>query len=461
MKKKTKIIIAVVAVILCAVLFVPIPGGGVKDGGTREFTSLTYKIVKWNRLTGGGVYDKTKIYFFPKNFKSLDGLWSYEEGSVLYSFNATVLEINGNTVTVEPLEGEDERRSSDKISFGYEKSELTKAGISEGSLVTVSYSGDIAETYPAQITAKEVKLATELRDVEYIDVWVDKGDCDNETEDGSYDVIIKSIYKDCFFAESVIPLRYEMKFNCTLSDEWCVGDQVLCEFENAYFDDENNRMEAYGVTVKESTFEMQEGVAYKPVIYLYPEKEMPVAVELLLNGTLTCTYPEYNGGWSVTASPDGALKDESGQSYNYLYWEGDIKGDWDFSEGFCVKGEDTAAFLENTLSRLGLTRREANEFIVFWLPKMQANEYNIISFQGEEYENAAKLNISPQPDTVIRVFMTYKASDEYVDLPEQELTSPERKGFCVVEWGGSALCAQLNPPSGGAPKAQFYSPCGE
>lgn len=438
MKKRTKIIIAV-AVILCAVLLIPIPSGAAKDGGTMEFTSLTYKVVKWNRLTGDSVYDKTKIYFFPKNFKSLDGLWSYEEGSVLHSFNAKVLEINGNTVTVEPLEGEEERLSSDKISFGYDSKELNKDDIQAGSIVAVSYSGGIAETYPAQITVKEIKLAAELGNIEYTGEWLNKESCDNITEDGSYDVIIKRIFKDCFFAESVIPLRYEMKFNCKLSDEWCVGDQVLCEFEKAYFDDENNRMEADGVTVSESTFEMQEGVAYKPVIYLYPEKETPVAVELLLNGEITCTYPEYTDGWSVTALPDGTLKDSCGQSYNYLYWEGSIKGNWDFSEGFCVKGEDTAEFLEVALSELGLTRREANEFIVYWLPQMQKNEYNIISFQGAEYENAAKLNVSPQPDTVIRVFMTYKASDEFVNLPKQTLASPERNGFCVVEWGGTEV----------------------
>ena len=43
------------------------------------------------------------------------------------------------------------------------------------------------------------------------------------------------------------------------------------------------------------------------------------------------------------------------------------------TEGFCVKGEDTAAFLEDALSKLGLNRKEANEFIVYWLPLMEQN----------------------------------------------------------------------------------------
>jgi len=177
----------------------------------------------------------------------------------------------------------------------------------------------------------------------------------------------------------------------------------------------------------------------KPVIYLYPEEETEVSVKLDYSGELTCTYPAYNNGWTVTASPDGTLTDQSGQEYNYLYWEGKDNDEYDFSEGFCVKGSDTAAFLEDALEKLGLTRREANEFIVYWLPRMQNNEYNIISFQADVYTESAKLYIDPAPDTLIRVFMAYKASDEYIDIEAQELTAPERCGFTVVEWGGSEV----------------------
>ena len=46
-------------------------------------------------------------------------------------------------------------------------------------------------------------------------------------------------------------------------------------------------------------------VAKKPVIYLYPEQEQEVSVRLEYDGELTCTYPEYNDGWTVTAEPDG------------------------------------------------------------------------------------------------------------------------------------------------------------
>ncbi|MBQ8767715.1 MAG: hypothetical protein IJZ16_13040 [Clostridia bacterium] len=193
------------------------------------------------------------------------------------------------------------------------------------------------------------------------------------------------------------------------------------------------------LTVEPSDWQPDPDVCYKPVIYLYPEETTDVSVELTLNGELTCTYPAYNNGWKVTASPDGTLTDENGQTYNYLYWEGETYTQYDFSKGFCVKGEDTAEFLENALDALGLTRREANEFIVFWLPMMQENEYNVISFQTDAYTNSARLEVNPAPDTVIRVFMAYKASNEWIDIKAQELTTPNREGFTVVEWGGTEI----------------------
>ena len=149
----------------------------------------------------------------------------------------------------------------------------------------------------------------------------------------------------------------------------------------------------------------------KPVIYLYPESKTDVTVKLDYAGELTCTYPAYQDGWNVSASPDGTLTDADGQTYNYL-------------------------FLENALSKLGLTRREANEFMVYWLPLMQDNPYNLIAFQSDVYTQNAQLLIDPAPDTLLRVFMAWKSVGEAVEIPAQNLSAPERIGFTVVEWGG-------------------------
>ena len=184
---------------------------------------------------------------------------------------------------------------------------------------------------------------------------------------------------------------------------------------------------------------LEEQYTEKPVIYLYPEAETDVTVRLDYAGDLTCTYPAYDGAWRVAAAPDGTLTDESGQTYRYLYWEGTDNVQYDFSEGFCVPGSETAAFLEDALAQLGLTRAEANEFIIYWLPQMEQNAYNLISFQQSAYTDAARLTITPQPDTLLRVFMAWKPLTSAVEISPQPLTAPERTGFTAVEWGGAKV----------------------
>ena len=177
----------------------------------------------------------------------------------------------------------------------------------------------------------------------------------------------------------------------------------------------------------------------KPVIYLYPEEQTNVSVQVNfpLGGEFTCTYPEYGDGWNVTAMPDGTLYDKNGDEYYCLYWEGKGAADFDMSKGFCVAGTDTAKFLREKLMYIGLTAREANEFIIYWLPKMQDNPYNVITLHTDDYARSVPLTVSPAPDTQIRVFMTYYSSDTPVDIPEQKLPHYDRTGFTLVEWGGS------------------------
>lgn len=178
----------------------------------------------------------------------------------------------------------------------------------------------------------------------------------------------------------------------------------------------------------------------KPVIYLYPEAETEVTVSLTFDGELTVTYPEYENGWHVLAKPDGTLTDpETAREYSYLFWEGINNVEYDMSQGYVVAGEDTAQFLQETLAAMGLSPKEYNEFIVYWLPQMQDNPYNLITFQGDAYTDSAVLEITPEPDSVLRVFMAWKALDAPIDIPKPEIESFVREGFTVVEWGGAEI----------------------
>lgn len=179
-------------------------------------------------------------------------------------------------------------------------------------------------------------------------------------------------------------------------------------------------------------------IAGKPVIYLYPTRPTEVNVRLAYGGTFLSTYPKYNDGWNVFAQPDGSLTDtKTGLPYSYLFWDGVTDRPYSQDEGFVVAGSDTAKFLQEKLAYLGLTPKEYNEFIVYWLPKMEHNPYNLITFAGKDYTDRAKLTITPQPDSIQRVFMVFKPLDKPADVPEQKLTPFTRHGFTVIEWGGS------------------------
>lgn len=178
----------------------------------------------------------------------------------------------------------------------------------------------------------------------------------------------------------------------------------------------------------------------KPMIYLYPEQEQRVTVSLDYNGRLTHVYPQFaeETTWQVTAKPDGAILCNN-REYYALFWEGVKDKTYKMDEGFCVKGSDTEKFLEEKLETLGLSHKEINEFIVYWLPQMEDNPYNIITFQDRAYTDDAKLTIVPKEDTLIRVFMTWYPSAKPIDIKEQTLSSMKRHGFTVVEWGGARI----------------------
>lgn len=181
-------------------------------------------------------------------------------------------------------------------------------------------------------------------------------------------------------------------------------------------------------------------MAYKPLIYLYPTVDTKVNVKLGRSEALTSTYPKYKDSWNVLAKPDGELIDDKGRSFYGLYWEGYNTIDVTFEDGFVVKKDDLIPFLEEKLSALGLNEREANEFIIYWLPKLEENEYNLIRFESiDKINKNMPLIINPKPDTVIRILMEYKKADKDTKVKTQALVTPVRKGFTVVEWGGTIV----------------------
>ncbi len=186
------------------------------------------------------------------------------------------------------------------------------------------------------------------------------------------------------------------------------------------------------------------GMAKKPVIYLYPQKKTKISVSVELHDAqMVAEYPKSKDGkWQVEASPRGNLVDfSSGKKYGYLFWEAEKK--WGFtldtSKSDCVSSKDVEVYLEKSLKTLGLNTREANDFIVYWLPVLEKNTYSLIEWKTTEYTDMAKLHISPKPDTLIRVFMVFKKSDTITKTTPQKLQKARRSWYSVIEWGWSNL----------------------
>lgn len=195
-------------------------------------------------------------------------------------------------------------------------------------------------------------------------------------------------------------------------------------------------------------------VALKPIIYAYNSPD-EFSLSLKPNGYFTFTYPESEQGiWKMKTNSDGTLINAVDQkSYPYIFWEGEIDAsvfevEDKIFEGYLIKTDTCVSFLENTLLAYGLNEKESADFITFWGPKMIEKPYALVSFltNGGYEEKVAQLAISPQPETLIRLYMYFVPME--TDQTDLQLISPAiepavRQGFTVVEWGGSVLNTKI------------------
>ncbi|HKX87236.1 MAG TPA: hypothetical protein VJL37_11230 [Flavobacterium sp.] len=179
----------------------------------------------------------------------------------------------------------------------------------------------------------------------------------------------------------------------------------------------------------------------KPVIYLYPEKEEDINLKINFKGQLATTYPKYEDSWNVKAYPDGKIWDtKTKRFYTSLFWDGDIRFEpehYQYKEGFVVEKKNLIGFLTEKLEHIGLNTYETNDFIQYWLPILEQNEFNFIHFTlNEKYNEISENIVKPSPKTSIRVMMEFYKTDKHFEIKEQEIQKTKRNGFTLIEWGG-------------------------
>jgi hypothetical protein len=220
------------------------------------------------------------------------------------------------------------------------------------------------------------------------------------------------------------------------------------------------------VGLEENDYHKECDGAGKPVVYLYPTKPTEVSVKLLTPIDFKVTIPSYSEKWDVMANPDGELKDLQPEKtdcnkidygyegseyardactsgvYPYLYWAGQVAAKYPaVDKGWVVAKDDVGGFLDKKLDEVGLNAKEKADMVEFWVPellKKNAPYYRLSFFQAETMNKFVPMEITPKPDTLIRVFLDWSPLDAKPehDLLPQHLTKIDRTGFTAVEWGG-------------------------
>lgn len=179
----------------------------------------------------------------------------------------------------------------------------------------------------------------------------------------------------------------------------------------------------------------------KPIIYLYPTAPTYVAVQVKTKGKVVVSNPTYpQGGWkNILAFPDGNLQYHK-QPYSELFYESSISTFEKPTQGIVIPTAHLTENLNEILGQLGLVGSEKQEFLSFWVPKLQAlnSSYIFFSVLSPTAKKAIdNVIITPKPETQIAFIAYFKPinSPNYgstLQLPP----TPQRIGFTSVEWGG-------------------------
>ena len=139
------------------------------DGGSGIYYGLGYKVKIEKTISAeyGPTLVRVEMYMFDKfiagaiadiNDDSNDEDYKKIEEEQ-YEFVATIIGVYDSAILVEPEEGSNERKSSDKISMGITRptNEINDFYV-VGNKVKITYNGVIMESYPAQIFATKIEL---------------------------------------------------------------------------------------------------------------------------------------------------------------------------------------------------------------------------------------------------------------------------------------------------------------
>lgn len=173
----------------------------------------------------------------------------------------------------------------------------------------------------------------------------------------------------------------------------------------------------------------------KPNIYIYPSEfiELDVNLNFPQGGFVVESIPEYNDGWHVVVDTSGLINNE----FRFLFYEVQVPNLFQHEKGWIIKKENLSNFFRDNLSKIGFLNDEINDFIEYWIPRLDsATEYLIYPQYQEEISSVIELSFSEDPESLLRLFYVIKENSNQIGyLQTPKIPEFKRKGFTVVEWG--------------------------
>ncbi len=180
---------------------------------------------------------------------------------------------------------------------------------------------------------------------------------------------------------------------------------------------------------------------YKPNIYIYSQEEREVAVTFEEPRLLTATIPEYGDGWKVTVHEDGRLTDDSGLTYDYLFYESITEPSiFQTQAGWRISADTRKAQFEEILYDLGFSHQECADLTEFWTEKLEQDvDYIMYPQETRLVDLAMPMAIEEAPKSTERIWFVFVEDDgRQAEVPEgYELSRGGQDcPYYVIEWGG-------------------------
>lgn len=175
-------------------------------------------------------------------------------------------------------------------------------------------------------------------------------------------------------------------------------------------------------------------MVYKPNIYIYPTYNLNLCVKISfpMGGEIVESIPSYSEQWCVNVDTSGKIDDQ----YDYLFYESKQPNTFQYKKGWCVARNDLKSFFENNMKQYNFSNAEINDFIDYWMPLLDENDYYLVYPQTNDIiDGIIKLDFSIQPNHVSRLFYGVVGVDDYTEIEEPKIESFKRDGFHVIEWG--------------------------